>query len=276
LPINTSACLIIKEKILKQHCGRKESIVAEFLTTRGTSSAIEKIINDAEDRLVLISPFVKIPDTLFQNLKVADRRPVKITLVYGKDELKPDVKNQLKQLNNLSLRFLKELHAKCFFNEECMVITSMNLYDFSEINNKEMGVLVTVKDDPDVFEKAREEADRIVGLAEEVKLRRSVLNGAAKVVKLVVDSAIKDDSRKSKPTSKTKTTSRTKQTGYCIRCGKNIIPLDVKQPLCHDCWEKWNIHKNPSYKEKYCHICGKRASTSMARPQCNSCYKPRG
>jgi len=247
--------------------------MAEFLTTRGTSSAIEKIINDAKDRLVLISPFVKIPDTLFQNLKVADRKPVKITLVYGKGELKPDVKNQLKQLNNLSLRFLKELHAKCFFNEECMVITSMNLYDFSEINNKEMGVLVTVKDDPDVFEKAREEADRIVDSAKEVKLRRAVLNGAAKMVKSVVDSAPKDEPKRPKSRSYSYKP-RTRQPGYCIRC-KTSIPYNLDSPYCRDCWKKWKEGGgNPDYRERdgKCHACGKPAPTTMLKPQCNSCY----
>ena len=245
--------------------------MAKFLTTRGTSSQIEDIISSAKNEVTLISPYVKIPDTLFQNLKVADRNKVEIRLVYGKDELKPDVKNQLKQLNNLSLRFLKELHAKCFFNEECMVITSMNLYDFSEINNKEMGVLVTLKDDPDVFEKAREEADRIVVSAEEVKLRRAVLNSAAKMVKSIVDSAIKDEPKRPKSRSYSYKP-RTRQTGYCIRCKKHI-PLDVEQPLCHDCWEKWNIHKNASYREKFCHACGKPAPTSKAKPLCFSCLK---
>ena len=250
--------------------------MAEFLTTRGTSSAIEKIINDARDRLVLISPFVKIPDTLFQNLKVADRKPVKITLVYGKDELKPDVKNQLKQLNNLSLRFLKELHAKCFFNEECMVITSMNLYDFSEINNKEMGVLVTVKDEPDVFEKAREEADRIVVSAGEVKLRSSVFEKAGKrlgkEMKSVIVSAIKDEPQK--PTSKTRTTSRTRAEGFCIRC-KRRIPYNLDAPYCPTHFKVWARWKDSDYEEKFRHTCGRPAPTSKARPECNSCYKPR-
>ncbi len=245
--------------------------MAEFLTTRGTSSAIEKIINDARDRLVLISPFVKIPDTLFQNLKVADRKRVKITLVYGKDELKPDVKNQLKQLNNLSLRFLKELHAKCFFNEDAMVITSMNLYDFSEINNKEMGVLVTLKDEPDVFEKAREEADRIVVSAEEVKLRRAGLDGAKKMVKSVADLATKDEPRKPKSRSYSYKP-RTKQTGHCIRCGKPI-PLDLDKPLCRNCYEEGAEWEILNWVEHYCHTCGKSARTTIAMPECHTCYR---
>jgi hypothetical protein len=38
--------------------------MAKFLTTRKSSSSLEDIIDDAKSHLVLISPFVKIPDTL--------------------------------------------------------------------------------------------------------------------------------------------------------------------------------------------------------------------
>jgi len=74
--------------------------MAKFLTARDTASEIEKIINNAQKRLVLISPFVKIPESLLQNLKVADSRKVKITLVYGKEELNPDERKKLEQLND--------------------------------------------------------------------------------------------------------------------------------------------------------------------------------
>ncbi len=256
--------------------------MAEFLTTRGTSSQIENIINNAKKRITLISPYVKIPDTLFQNLKVADRKEgMKITLVYGKDELKPDVENQLKQLNNLSLHFLKELHAKCFFNEECMVITSMNLYDFSEINNKEMVVLIRAKDKDDekVYNEAVKEIEIIIKSAKPVKLRSSTIEkvervgkGIMKVGKLVSDSLMDEESR---TPSRTRTTSRTSKPGFCIRCG-TPIPYNIDRPLCDEHFKVWAQYEDLDYPEKHCHTCGKSWSTTKARPQCNSCYKPRG
>ncbi len=248
--------------------------MAKFLTTSDAVSEIEKIINNPGSKLVLICPFVKIPDTLLQNLKIASQK-TKITLVYGKTEMKREERDRLTQIDNLSLRFLENLHAKCFFNEDAMVITSFNMYE-SSLKNREMGVLITVKDDHECFNKAVEEANRIVTSADPDKDRliRSVFNKVVKVVKVVketksiLDPATKDDSR---TPSRTRTTRRTKKEGYCIRCGKNIIPLDVKQPLCHDCWEKWNIHKKASYREKFCHACGRPAPTSMRRPRCDSC-----
>ena len=218
--------------------------MAEFLTTRGTTAKIEDIINDAKHELFLLSPFVKIPDTLFQSLKDADRRKVKITLVYGKKRLRPDVKSQLEGLESLSIYFLENLHAKCYFNEESMVITSLNLVDFSEQNNKEMGVFISVKHDHDVFNEAVKEAKQIIYLASPEDLRRP----------------------KDKPYSY-----RTKQKGYCIRC-RIPIPYDLSRPYCLDCYSKWSEWENTDYEDDYCHTCGRHELTTMAKPQCRSCY----
>ena len=46
-----------------------------------------------------------------------------------------------------------------------MVITSLNLYDFSESNNREMGVLLSRMDDKEAYELAVREANMIVSLA---------------------------------------------------------------------------------------------------------------
>ena len=236
--------------------------MAEFLTTQGTSYYIEDIIRKAKNKLVLISPFLQISKTLFERLKDADRQNVKIILIYGKDELKPDEKKKLQELRNLSLYFCTNLHAKCFFNETSMVITSMNMYEFSEKTNREMGVLIRAEDDEKVYSEAVKEAQSILDLATE------------------------DDSRKSKPTQvkqgqqvePRRTTSRTKKEGHCIRCRTNIH-YNLDSPYCHDCWEKWDAKGgNPDYREPdgKCHACGKPTPTSKAKPLCLSCFKKTG
>ena len=47
---------------------------------------------------------------------------------------------------------------------------------------------------------------------------------------------------------------------------------DLDAPYCLDCYKVWAQYEDPDYPEKYCHTCGNRASTSMAKPECNSCY----
>jgi phosphatidylserine/phosphatidylglycerophosphate/cardiolipin synthase-like enzyme len=219
--------------------------MAEFLTTRGTSLQIENIINNAKGRLVLISPFIRFPETLHQSLRHADRKGVKMTLVYGKRELRADESKPLTELKNISLYFLENLHAKCIFNEECMVITSMNLYDSSEQTNREMGVLITKKDDGKAFREAVQEARLIVDLA-----KRDV----ARVRKDNVYRA------------------KTSADGYCIRCG-DTIEYNLRHPLCYDCFDEWVEWENPEYIEQVCHRCGKPAPTTIEKPLCDSCYQ---
>ncbi len=244
--------------------------MTKFLTTDGISSEITNIIRNARSQVTLITPYLKLSDTLFERLKDADRQSKKINLVYGKDDLKPDEKSKLQQLANLSLYFSKDLHAKCYYNEECMVIASMNLHEYSQQHNKEMGVLLSLKDDHDVFNEALTEAKFIVSNADKDSPIRSVLSKAAKMVKSVVDSATKDEPKRPKSRSYSHK-SRTKHKGYCIRCG-TVIPYDPEKPLCRDCFLEWDVFGNPDYEEHCCHACGKRALTTMAKPECNSCY----
>jgi phosphatidylserine/phosphatidylglycerophosphate/cardiolipin synthase-like enzyme len=113
--------------------------MAEFLTTTGVSHHIENIIKTAKKNLYLISPYLKLTKNFYERLKDASDRGVVIEIYYGKNELDFTEKQKLNQLRNVQLFFSANLHAKCFYNEETMVITSMNMYEFSEKNNREMG-----------------------------------------------------------------------------------------------------------------------------------------
>jgi hypothetical protein len=83
----------------------------------GVAFQIETIISGARTRLVVISPYLQLSKTLYERLRDADARGVKTTLVYGKEtSLHRDDTLALSQLNYLSLYFLENLHAKCYFN----------------------------------------------------------------------------------------------------------------------------------------------------------------
>ena len=96
--------------------------MAKFLTTRGTTSQLEDIINTAQKGLVLISPFIRIPETLFQRIQDADRRNVSIKIVYGKSELQQEVMSQLKQLHNLSIYFKGKISHKTFRRSRKLIL----------------------------------------------------------------------------------------------------------------------------------------------------------
>lgn len=55
-------------------------------------------------------------------------------------------------------------------NEELCIITSLNLYEFSQVNNNEMGILLSRADDASLYKEAYEEAQRIIRISEEVRI----------------------------------------------------------------------------------------------------------
>ena len=130
---------------------------------------------------------------------------------------------------------MKNLHAKCYLNEQSAVIGSMNMYEFSEKNNREMGVLVTKEDDPEVFKDAWKETKSIF---DEMKFEK---------------------------------TTRASTQGFCIRCGGQV-EFTPQKPLCESCYKEWAKFKNKNYREKRCHMCGNQEATTVAKPLCGTCF----
>jgi len=242
-----------------------------FLNTSNAYAQIEQIIDKATAKVVLISPYIRFPKPLLERLKYKDGQGIKTIVVCREKEFDKDlgaqIRSDLKQLKHLELRFDDDLHAKCFFNEESMVITSLNLLESSERKNREMGVLLSLKEDSQVFKDALNEAEFIVGRAKKDSTLRSIVGGIVKEAKSVMDTPLAEEPRR------TRTQSRTKLPGFCIRCGKSIA-YSLKKPYCSDCYSVWAKYKDRNYEEEFCHLCGARNELStMNRPLCNSCYK---
>jgi len=233
--------------------------MAEFLTTNGTSYRIETIIMEAKNTLTLVSPYLQLSKTFYERIKDASNRKVKIRIIYGKDDLKPNEKNSLAELVNVELYFFENLHAKCYFNDEDMVITSMNMYEFSEKNNREMGVYISKTADPTLFKKASDEAQSIIQSSEIIQLAKTKREFYKDRNPQVENSNVGKYSKKP-------------DRGYCIRC-KTRIPYDMDRPYCWNCYNVWAQFGNPFYEENACHACGEYEMATMDKPLCVDCFR---
>lgn len=205
--------------------------MADFITTKEISSKIEDIIKKSKKKLVLVSPYLQISNIILERLKDASNRDVNIKIVYGKNNLNKFEYKQLSSLKNIDLFFYEQLHAKCYFNESKMIITSMNLYEYSEKNNREMGILIDRISDKDIFDEAVNET------------------------KSIIDNSIKIE---------------LKTDGFCIRC-EGTIDYNLSKPLCVNCFDIWSYWENWDYKENVCHKCGKDFYSSKSIPLCGTC-----
>ncbi len=156
--------------------------MAKFLNTSATNYYLEELIKKVEDRLILISPFLKLNDKIKELLEDKNRLKIDIRIIYGKSELHPEEMNWLKELSFVRTSFCKNLHAKCYINESSCIITSLNLYEFSQVNNNEMGIFVDRDIDAELYKDTYSEAQRIIRISDEVRISLDKVDDEVKEV----------------------------------------------------------------------------------------------
>ncbi len=211
--------------------------MAEFHTRKGIVFHLDRIIDEAAKELVLISPYIKADDETKELLKDKTRRTA-IHVLYGKKELNKKEQSFFESLG-IKTSFLKDLHAKCYLNENEALLTSMNLYKYSQEHNDEMGILVSKEGDEELYNAIYKQAKRWIG-----------------------------DDVENPPAPKALAPSE----GFCIRCG-DTVRANPYRPYCERCFKSWNRFKNETYGEKGCHTCGKEHEATMSRPLCLTCYR---
>jgi hypothetical protein len=253
--------------------------MARFLTTAGTVAAFEQLIRNSKRELIVITPFLKLSNNSFGRLKQAADDGKLIELVYGKDELREEEHRKLRELSNLRLYFLKDLHAKCYSNESEVIVSSLNLYEFSEQNNREMSVLLSSSDDPEAFASARDEIRSIIRAAT-LQERPGVLKGVLRGLfgagngapAQVIEQGINGRPGKRPATGQPARPKEAASNGHCIRCGTRGR-YSPHSPLCGPCYGTWAEWQNDNYPERFCHRCGVDADVTKVKPLCYTCFR---
>lgn len=139
----------------------------KYLRTSGITAGVEELIREARERLYIISPYLKLSDNIRELLNDKEREKAEVRIIFGKQELNPTEMSYLQNLKYVRLYFSKNLHAKCYLNEKKMIISSMNLYEFSQQNNREMGILIERENEADkqVYEDAWKDIESILNNA---------------------------------------------------------------------------------------------------------------
>jgi len=228
--------------------------MAKFLDTTGVSYHLQQLINKANEKLILISPYLKINERIKQSLEDKNRLKIDIRVVYGKNELQPEENNWLKSMSSIRSSFCKDLHAKCYLNENEAIITSMNLYEFSQVNNNEMGIYIDKNSDPELYKEICDEAQRLIRISDEI------------VVSVEKTPAKDRQPERFEPNIKNEQKTENK-TGYCIRT-RITITFNIEKPMCHEAFKYWSKLSKPDYPEKFCHFSGEHSNgeTTLSKP----------
>ena len=136
--------------------------MAKFLTTSGTSYYLEQLILNASTELVLVTPYLQLSPNFIERLRDADIKGIHIILVYRTNKLNNYEWKLLNELENIDIFSCDNLHAKCYQNDDSLIISSMNLYQYSQENNREMSILIDREEDKQIYEDASDEIQSII------------------------------------------------------------------------------------------------------------------
>lgn len=149
--------------------------MAKFLTTNGINYVLEEIIKTAKERLVLVSPYLKLNPRIKELLSDGYRPDLDIRILYGKKDLEASERQWLNTVPHIRTSFCQNLHAKCYLNESLCVITSLNLHLYSQQSNNEMGVMMKRGTDQQMFFDVTAEVDRLLRISEPAHTDRANL-----------------------------------------------------------------------------------------------------
>lgn len=230
--------------------------MAKFLSTAAAvSDALQEIVKRAEERLWLISPYLRLNAPIRDLIEAKKNSPrIEIHMVCRENQLLPREKDWLESMSFVKTYICEHLHAKCYLNENEALVTSMNLTADSQVNNYEMGIRVYRAEEPDLYD-AISEGSRTIVRSSEVS---------------------RETSHES-----TQPTPKIPYKVFCIRCREVSKPTPPKRRrYCPSCYEDWRqfSEKLPyeeafNHEEKYCHVCGIEYPATWRYPACNDCFK---
>jgi len=239
-----------------------------LLNTDETISKLVSLIKNARKHVVLVSPYVTLgkEDRIGQAIRVALNNKVSVTLIFRLDNDIQSVartfSEYLQELTarGLQIRLLPRLHAKLYWSESEVIISSLNLLSSSFLSSIEVGLWSNEPADvAQAREFIRKEIEPHFLSGEDIqKLGGGQAGGTARVPR-----STRQVERPRAPAT---------MHGFCIRCAL-AIDLDPEKPYCWDHYQKWAEYENADYEDSYCHGCGKEHPATMNKPLCRNCYR---
>ena len=291
-----------------------------FLTGEELSSEIYDTIFYSEKHLLILSPFIQL-DEYFKNEVFKthlNNSQVHMILGFGKNEQNVSKSFKMQdieyftQFPDITIVYIPNLHAKYYGNEKKAIITSMNLINYSFLNNIEFGVSTEKKiigsnkffEDSQgkcfnivdeqgftIFVKRPKYKKKFLGFGKdyvgseiELDLINNISNGEhIEKIKLsdfrnekYVNLALKENRVErvniTESENKENEFNNSNEKGNCIRCNTKI-DLDLNKPLCWNCYNIWVQFEDPYYPENYCISCGNKKEVNFSKPACYKCLR---
>lgn len=226
----------------------------------------------------LVTPYLQLDTKVASAIRDAVNKGIVLHLLMRPDSKISTSDYEFLATERIDVRELQNLHAKVYWSQGHAIVTSMNLYRYSESHSHELAVIFS---DRKSVSSMRESVDKWWKDAKVV----SVMDLASRAGGKTSAPSSKAFSPTSKASASFNMTDRPATTsasskGFCIRC-ENRKSFDKDNPLCNSCLRERNDWNKPPAREeeqKHCHRCGmpnltaKGKLPSFAFPLCKECY----
>ena len=122
------------------------------ITDDGVASCMLDILRNAKKDVGLVSPYLNLWGHLQDQIAAAIDRGVEVGILIREPDdgyFKPKEEEQIEWLLEIGVDVLtlEYLHAKIYFNEKDLVVSSMNLTEFSTKNARDIAIVIHDEED---------------------------------------------------------------------------------------------------------------------------------
>jgi phosphatidylserine/phosphatidylglycerophosphate/cardiolipin synthase-like enzyme len=116
---------------------RMPEVQKSFFVDEEVASEVLAIVREAEKYVVVVTPYLDLWGHAQDAFRLAVKKGTKVTVILRHDpeKLKGDDVGWLVS-NGIKVQAREYLHAKIYLNEHSVLVSSMNLTEFSEVDPK--------------------------------------------------------------------------------------------------------------------------------------------
>ena len=230
-----------------------------ILDDNGIRNEAERLIEEAKDHIVIISPCAYLGSPYLDLLNRKYSENIRIIFICGNQSTDDDFKEWASSMTGLTLLHLSEIHSKALISEDRILLFFNDPSDDLE-ESLEIGILI----DRDDRIEYRKSINLIADKLERIKSRYDIgsMTEIVETIRLGIDG---DDVL---PVD-----CKTFERRCCIRCGQELRNADCVF-YCNQCSSELKSSKSISstFKDGHCWMCGRPNESSIRNPCCISCY----
>ncbi|MDR1446661.1 MAG: phospholipase D-like domain-containing protein [Treponema sp.] len=114
----------------------------ELVNTTELNYEIENMFRNEWHFILILSPYLDLTEKIQAILAMSDAKVVILYTEIEKESKKKKLEDFQVSMPNVEFYCIPNFHAKAYITSGTLIITSLNLYKFSQINNFELGIVL--------------------------------------------------------------------------------------------------------------------------------------